>query len=43
MNTATGLRATFGTLILITAMGSAVLAQDDGQWIRPGKDLGATR
>lgn len=43
MSTATGLRAAIGTLILTTAMCSAVRAQDDGQWLRPGKDLGATR
>ena len=39
----TGLRVTFGTVILATALASAVRAEDDGQWTRPGKDFGATR
>ena len=38
-----GLRATSSTLVLITALSNGVLAQDDGQWTRPGRDFGATR
>ena len=38
-----GLRAVIGAVILSTALVSAARGQDDGQWIRPGKDLGATR
>jgi PQQ-dependent dehydrogenase (methanol/ethanol family) len=30
-------------LILIAALSRVVVAQDGGEWIRPGKDLGATR
>ena len=41
--TTTGLRAVIGILVLTTALASAARGQDDGQWIRPGKDLGATR
>jgi PQQ-dependent dehydrogenase (methanol/ethanol family) len=36
-------RAALGTLLLTTILTSTIHAQDDGQWIRPGKDLGATR
>lgn len=43
MTTASGLRMAVGTLILTAVLASAVSAQDDGQWIRPGNDLGATR
>ncbi|HSD70085.1 MAG TPA: PQQ-dependent dehydrogenase, methanol/ethanol family, partial [Woeseiaceae bacterium] len=38
-----GLHAVFGTLIFATAFAATVQAEDDGQWTRPGKDLGATR
>jgi PQQ-dependent dehydrogenase (methanol/ethanol family) len=41
--TTTVLRAVIGAVILSTALVSAARGQDDGQWIRPGKDLGATR
>jgi PQQ-dependent dehydrogenase (methanol/ethanol family) len=43
MITTITVRAALGTLMLTTALASAVHAQDDGQWTRPGKDLGATR
>jgi len=43
MITSHGFRATFGTLLLTSVLASTTRAQDDGQWIRPGKDLGATR
>jgi len=41
--TTPGLRAAVCALVLTTALAAAVRAEDDGQWIRPGKDLGATR
>ncbi len=41
--TTIGLRAVIGTLILTTVFSSAARGQDDEQWTRPGKDLGATR
>ena len=41
--TTTGSRAVIGTLILTTVFASAARGQDDDQWTRPGKDLGATR
>ncbi|MDX1406229.1 MAG: PQQ-dependent dehydrogenase, methanol/ethanol family, partial [Woeseiaceae bacterium] len=40
---ATGLRASVFALVLIAASTDVVLAQDDGEWTRPGKDLAATR
>lgn len=43
MTPAAGLRAASGTLILTTVLAGAVRAQDDGDWIRPGKDYAATR
>lgn len=36
-------RAVIGTLISVTVLCSAAHGQDDGQWLRPGKDFGATR
>jgi len=38
-----GLRTVGITLGLCTALTGVATAQDDGQWTRPGKDLGATR
>ena len=43
MTKTSGSHTAIGALILITALAAAVHAQDDGQWTRPGKDLGATR
>ena len=43
MTPRTGIRAFSGTLLLWTALAGPLHAQEDGQWIRPGKDLGATR
>jgi PQQ-dependent dehydrogenase (methanol/ethanol family) len=43
MATFGSLRPALGTLLCATLFASAAHAQDDGQWIRPGKDMGATR
>ncbi len=43
MATTVSLRAAIGALMLSTALADVALGQDNGQWTRPGKDLGATR
>ena len=43
MITANRFGTTFGTLLLAAMLAGPIHAQDDGEWIRPGKDLGATR
>lgn len=43
MATTASLRTAIGALMLSTTWANVALGQDDGQWTRPGKDLGATR
>jgi methanol dehydrogenase (cytochrome c) subunit 1 len=43
MTTTIASRAIVGALIFSAALSGVARAEDDGQWRRPGKDLGATR
>ena len=38
-----GTRSTLGTVLLASVLTGPASAQDDGQWLLPGKDFGATR
>jgi len=43
MTISAGFRTVPGAIVLNALLAFGVCAQDDGQWVRPGRDLGATR